>query len=123
MYNEYHDYSLVATAECFVWFRKLQSYNHTRCNVYIRGASPCGFVVFQWCLWYFIKRSEMVTSIDFSNISTYFWGKHTNNSDQGAIIRWLIVPRSSWSTVPHVAKLKIIVEQEKIILEFAVILV
>jgi len=42
-------------------------------------------------------------------------GKQTNNSDQGAMIRWPIVP--------GVAKLKINVAQEKFILEFAVILV
>jgi len=42
-------------------------------------------------------------------------GKQTNNSDQGAIIRWPIVPR--------VAKLKINVPQGKFILEFSVILV
>jgi len=41
----------------------------------------------------------MAISIDFSNISTNFLGKQTNNSDQGAMIRWPIVP--------HVAKLKI----------------
>jgi len=35
----------------------------------------------------------MAISVDFSNISTNFLGEHTNNSDQGAIIRWPIVPR------------------------------
>jgi len=35
----------------------------------------------------------MAISIDFSNISTNLLGKQTNNSDQGAIIRWPIVPR------------------------------
>jgi len=57
----------------------------------------------------------MAISIDFSNISTNFLGKQTNNSDQSASIRWFIVPR--------VAKLKINVAQGKFILEFAVILV
>jgi len=52
----------------------------------------------------------MAISIDFSNISTNFVGKQTNNSDQGAI-------------VPHVAKWKINVPQRKFILKFAVILV
>jgi len=31
LYNEHHDYPLVATAECFVWCIRWQSYNHTRC--------------------------------------------------------------------------------------------
>jgi len=57
----------------------------------------------------------MVISIDFSNISTNFFAKQTNNSDQGAIIRWPIVPR--------MAKLNINVHQGKFILDFAVILV
>jgi len=57
----------------------------------------------------------MAISIDFSNISTNFLGKQTNNSDQGTIIRWPIVPR--------MAKLNINVPQGKFILEFAVILV
>jgi len=34
----------------------------------------------------------MAIFIDFSNSSTNFLGKQTNNSDQGAIIRWPIVP-------------------------------
>jgi len=50
----------------------------------------------------------------FINISTNFLGKQTNNSDQGAIIRW--------SIVPGVAKLKINVAQGKLILEFSVTL-
>jgi len=33
----------------------------------------------------------MAISTDFSNISPNFLGKQTNNSDQGAIIRWPIV--------------------------------
>jgi len=57
----------------------------------------------------------MAISIDFINISVDLLGKQTNNSDQGAMIRWLIVP--------HVAKLKVNVAQGKYILEFAVILV
>jgi len=57
----------------------------------------------------------MAISIDFSKISSNFLGKQTNNSDQGAKIRWPIVP--------PVAKLKINVTQGKFILEFAVILV
>jgi len=44
MYDEYHDYLLVAAAECFVRCMKWQSYNLTRC-IYIRGASPCSLVV------------------------------------------------------------------------------
>jgi len=59
----------------------------------------------------------------FSNISINFLGKQTNNSDQGGIIRWPIVPRSAWPIVPDVVKLKINVPQGKFILEFAVILV
>jgi len=59
----------------------------------------------------------------FINISTNFLGKQTNNSDQGAIIRWPIVPRSAWPIVPRVAKLKINVSQGKFISVFAVILV
>jgi len=31
IYNEYHDYLLVATAECFVLCIKWQSFNLTRC--------------------------------------------------------------------------------------------
>jgi len=65
----------------------------------------------------------MAISIDFINISTNFLGKQTNNSDQGAIIRWSIVPQSAWPIVSHVAKLKVNVAQGKFILEFAVILV
>jgi len=65
----------------------------------------------------------MAISIDFSKISTNFLGKQTNNSDQGAIIRWPIVPRSAWPFVPRVTKLKINAAQGKVILEFAVILV
>jgi len=65
----------------------------------------------------------MAISIDFSKISTNLLGKQTNNSDQGAIIRWPIVPRSALPIVPRVAKLKINVAQGKFILEFAVILV
>jgi len=65
----------------------------------------------------------MAISIDFSNISTNFLGKKTNNSDQGAIIRWPIVPRSAWPIVPRMAKLNINVPQRKFILKFAVILV
>ena len=57
----------------------------------------------------------MAISIDFSNILSNSLGKQTNNSDQGAMIRWPVVP--------HVAKLKINVAQGKFILEFAVILV
>jgi len=57
----------------------------------------------------------MAISIDFINISSNFRGKQTNNSDQGARIRWPIVP--------HVTKLEINVAQGKFILEFAVILV
>jgi len=48
-------------------------------------------------------------------MSTNLLGKQTNNSDQGAMIRWPIVPR--------VAKLKINVAQGNFILEFAIILV
>jgi len=48
----------------------------------------------------------MAISIDFSYISTNFMGKQTNNSDQGAIIRWPIVPQSVWPIVPRVTKLK-----------------
>jgi len=48
-----------------------------------------------------------IISIDFINISSNSLGKQTNNSDQGAIIRWPIVPRSAWPIVPRVAKLKI----------------
>jgi len=65
----------------------------------------------------------MAISVDFNNISTNFLGEHTNNSDQGAIIRWPIVPRSAWPIVPRMAKLNINVPQGKFILEFAVILV
>ena len=57
----------------------------------------------------------MAISIDFSNISSNSLGKQTNNSDQGAMIRWPIVP--------HVAKLKINMAKGKFILEFAVLLV
>jgi len=57
----------------------------------------------------------MAIFINFSNSSTNFLGKQSNNSDQGAIIRWPIVPR--------VAKLKINVPQGKFISVFAVILV
>jgi len=53
----------------------------------------------------------MAISIDFSNSSTNFLGKQTNNSDQGAIIRWPIVPRSAWPIVHRVAKLTINVPQ------------
>jgi len=52
----------------------------------------------------------MTISIDFANISTNLLGKQTNNSDQGAMVRWLVVPR--------VAKLKINEAQRKFILEF-----
>jgi len=55
----------------------------------------------------------MAISVDFINISTNVLGKQTNTSDQGAIIRWPIVP--------CVAKLKINVAQGKFILEFAII--
>jgi len=65
----------------------------------------------------------MAIFIDFINISTNLLGKQTNNSDQGAIIRWPIVPQSVWPIVPRVTKLKINVTQGKCILEFAVILV
>jgi len=65
----------------------------------------------------------MAKSINFNNISSNFLGKQTNNSDQGAIIRWPIVPRSAWPIVPWMAKLNINVPQGKFILEFAVILV
>jgi len=47
----------------------------------------------------------MAISIDFINISTNLLGKQTDNSDQGVMIKWPIVPR--------VAKLKIIVAQKK----------
>jgi len=57
----------------------------------------------------------MAIPINFSNILTNFLDKQTKNSDQGAIIRWPIVPR--------VTKSKINVVQGKFILEFAVILV
>jgi len=57
----------------------------------------------------------MAKSIGFSKISTNFLGKQTNNNDQGAIIRWPIVP--------HVAKLKTNVAQGNFFLKFAVILV
>jgi len=57
----------------------------------------------------------MAKFIDFSNSSTKFLGKQTNNSDKGAIIRWPIVPR--------VTKLKINVPQGKFISVFAVIFV
>jgi len=36
---------------------------------------------------FYKKRLEMAISIDFNNISINFFGKQTNNSDQGAIIR------------------------------------
>jgi len=67
MYNEYHDYPLVATAECFVWCIKWQSFNFTRCRpIYIRAASPCSLVVLPRRLWYFTKRrSEMAIFIRF----------------------------------------------------------
>jgi len=65
----------------------------------------------------------MAISIDFSNISTNFLGKQTNNSDQGTIIRWPIVPQSAWPIVPQMAKFNINVPQGKFMLEFAVILV
>jgi len=65
----------------------------------------------------------MAISINFSNISTNFLGKQTNNSDQGTIIRWPIVPWSAWPIVSWMAKLNINVPQGKFILEFAVILV
>jgi len=65
----------------------------------------------------------MAIFIDFSNSSTNLLGKQTNNSDQGAIIRWPIVPQSEWPIKPRVAKLKRNVPQGKFILEFAVILV
>jgi len=42
----------------------------------------------------------MTISIDFINISNNFWAKKTNKSDQSAIIRWPIVPRSAWFIVP-----------------------
>jgi len=64
----------------------------------------------------------MAISIDFINISTNSLGKQTNNSDQGAMGRWLIVTRSVWPVVPHVAELKINVAQGKYILEFAIII-
>jgi len=48
----------------------------------------------------------MVISIDFINISTNFLSKQTNDSDQGAMVRWPIVTRSAWPVVPRVAKLK-----------------
>jgi len=54
----------------------------------------------------------MAIFINFSNSSTKFLGKQTNDSDQGAII-----------ILPHVAKLKINVPQGKFILEFAFILI
>jgi len=38
----------------------------------------------------------MATSIYFINISSNLLGKQTNNSDQGAMIGWLSVPRSAW---------------------------
>jgi len=57
----------------------------------------------------------MAISKEFINTSFNFLGKQTNNSDQGAIIRWPIVPR--------VSKLKINVAQGIFILEFAVMLV
>jgi len=34
MYDEYHDYSLVATAECFELCIKWQRFNLTRCIYY-----------------------------------------------------------------------------------------
>jgi len=49
----------------------------------------------------------MALSINFTNISTNFLGKQTNNSNQGAMIRGPIVP--------PVAKLKINVAQGKCI--------
>jgi len=49
----------------------------------------------------------MAISIDFSKISTNFLGKQPNNGDQGAIIRWPIVPRLAWPIVPPVAKLNL----------------
>jgi len=55
----------------------------------------------------------MAISIDFINISSNFLGKQTNNSDQGARIRWPIVPQSEWPILPRVAKLKINVAQGK----------
>jgi len=61
----------------------------------------------------------MAISMDFSDISTNFLSKQTDNSDQGAIIRWPIVPLSAWPIVPRVAKLKINVPQGKFISEFA----
>jgi len=59
MYNEYHDYSLVATAECFVLCIKWQSYIILP-NVYrpIRGASPCSLVVLPWCISYFTEKGQ-----------------------------------------------------------------
>jgi len=57
----------------------------------------------------------MAISIDFVNISSNIFGKQTNNSDQGARIRWLIVYHvaASWK--------KMWLKQRKFILEFAVI--
>jgi len=49
----------------------------------------------------------MARSIDFSDFSTNFLDKQTNNNDQGTIIRWPIVPRSAWPIVPRMAKLNI----------------
>jgi len=57
----------------------------------------------------------MAISINFINISTNFLGKQTNNSDQGAIIRWPIVPM--WPSCKKKCGLR------KIYLEFAAILV
>jgi len=57
----------------------------------------------------------MAIFIDFSKSSTNFLDKQTNNSDQGAIIRWPIVPRSAWPIVPRAVKLKINVPQGKFI--------
>jgi len=65
----------------------------------------------------------MAISIDFIDISSNLLCKQTNNSDQGARFRWLIVPWSAWPIVLRVAKLKINMAQEKFILAFAVILV
>jgi len=57
----------------------------------------------------------MAIFIDFIHISTNFLCKQTDNSDQGAMIKWYIVLR--------VAKLKINVVQGNFIVEFAIILV
>jgi len=51
-------------------------------------------------IFYKTYKPEMAISIDFTDILTNFLGKQTNNSDQVAMVRWPIVPRSGWPIVP-----------------------